>query len=267
MGSERGLAMDVLTSRQNPLCAHLRKLTAQRSYRRKSGEYLADGEKLWQEAVKWHAPVKQLITTPEVEVALPDGVKHIRVSPELMAYLSPMESPQGFLFTLELPRAEAPTLDGKRYIALDGLQDPGNVGTIWRTADALGADGVILLNHCADPYNHKTVRAAMGASFRLPAWEMELEELIPLLRARDLPLYATALREDSLPMGQVDLSQGVVVIGNEGHGVSDDVLERCDSTFIIPMRARCESLNAAAAATVVLWEMARRDASFAEGGG
>lgn len=258
--------MDVLTSRQNPLCAHLRKLAAQRSYRRKSGEYLADGEKLWQEAVKWHAPIKQLITTPEVEVALPEGVRHVRVTPELMAYLSPMESPQGFLFTLEMPKMVRPILDGGRYIALDGLQDPGNVGTIWRTADALGADGVILLNHCADPYNHKTVRAAMGASFRLPAWEMDTAELLELLKERNLPLYATALREDSRPMKEMELSRCAVVIGNEGHGVSEEILSACDGTFIIPMRARCESLNAAAAATVVLWEMARRDETALEGG-
>lgn len=258
--------MDVLTSRQNPLCAHLRKLAAQRSYRRKCGEYLADGQKLWQEAVKWRAPISHLITTPDVAVELPEGVKHTRVAPELMAYLSPMESPQGFLFTLKMPEKVRPILSGKRYIALDGLQDTGNVGTIWRTADALGADGVLLLNHCADPYNHKTVRAAMGASFRLPALEVELEELTALLKEQDLPLYATALRSDSRPMSAMDLSRGVVTIGNEGHGVSQELLDLCDGTFLIPMRQRCESLNAAAAATVVLWEMARGDAAFMEGG-
>lgn len=261
--------MDILTSRQNPLCAHVRKLASSRSYRRKTGEYLADGEKLWLEAVKWHAPIKHLITTPQVEVAVPPGVKHTCVTPELMAYLSPMESPQGFLFLLDMPPATAPVLEGKRYLALDGLQDPGNVGTIWRTADALGAEGIFLLPHCADPFNHKTVRAAMGASFRLPAWEITLEELTSLLLERNLPLYATALMEDSVPMEQVDLSAGVVTIGNEGHGVSPAVLEACQTTFIIPMRSRCESLNAASAATVVLWEMARRDPSrlSLEGGG
>lgn len=249
--------MSVLTSRQNPLCAHLRKLASSRSYRRQAGEYLADGEKLWQEAVRWHAPVRQLITLPDTQVSVPQGVEHIQVAPALMSYLSPMESPQGFLFTLALPRERPPELTGERYLVLDGLQDPGNVGTIWRTADALGADGLFLLHHCADLYNPKTVRASMGACFRLPAWETELDELSALLRARELPLYAAALRGDDYEVGRFPLRRAAVVIGNEGRGVSGETLAQCDGTVRIPMRARCESLNAAAAATVILWEMGR----------
>lgn len=244
--------MSVLTSRQNPLCAHLRKLKTQRSYRRDCGEYLADGEKLWQEAVKWHVPVKRVITLPEVELDLPAGVEQTQVTPELMTYLSPMEAPQGLLFTAAIP-AETGRPAGDNLLVLDGLQDPGNVGTIWRTADALGADGLILVNHCADPFNWKTVRAAMGASFRLPLWEMEVEEL----RALELPLYAATLGMDSLEIGQTDVSRRALVIGNEGHGVSKEVLALCEGTVFIPMRGRCESLNAAAAATILLWEMGR----------
>ncbi len=251
--------MSVLTSRQNPLCAHLRKLSAQSRYRRETGEYLADGRKLWDEAVKWQAPIKRLITTPETQVELPSGVEHTVVSPQLMEYLSPMESPQGFLFTLSIPPAERPRLTGARYLALDGLQDPGNVGTIWRTADALGADGLFLLNHCADPYGPKTVRAAMGASFRLPAWEVTLEELRALLTEGGVPLYAAALTEDCLDVKKARLGRCPTVVGNEGHGVSREVLAACDKTVIIPMRSRCESLNAATAAAILLWEMGREE--------
>lgn len=249
--------MSVLTSRQNPLCVHLRKLAAQSRYRRETGEYLADGRKLWDEAVKWHAPVTRLITLPGAPVELPGGVEHIQVAPELMEYLSPMESPQGFLFTLSIKPPDPPAPAGRRYLVLDGLQDPGNVGTIWRTADALGADGLFLLNHCADPYSPKTARAAMGASFRLPAWEVTLEELTGLLARRDIPMYAATLDHRAQTVGRVDLSRCAVVIGNEGRGVSSEVLEAAAGTVMIPMRARCESLNAAAAAAVVLWEMGR----------
>lgn len=251
--------MSVLTSRQNPLCAHLRKLCAQSRYRRETGEYLADGRKLWEEAVRWKAPIRRLITTPEVPVDLPQGVEHTVVSPELMAYLSPMESPQGFLFTLDIPAGTRPELTGQRYLVLDGLQDPGNVGTIWRTADALGADGLFLLNHCADPFGPKTVRAAMGASFRLSAWEVTLEELRALLRERDLPLCAAALGPDSVDVSQAQLGACAMVVGNEGHGISQEVLDACDRRVIIPMRARCESLNAATAAAILLWEMGRQE--------
>ncbi len=249
--------MSVLTSRQNPLCAHLRKLARQGRYRKESGEYLADGRKLWEEAVKWGAPIRRVVTTPDIHLDVPAGVEHTVVATELMTYLSPMESPQGILFTLALPPKTDIALTGTRYLVLDGLQDPGNVGTIWRTADALGADGLFLLNRCADPFGPKTVRATMGACFRLPCWEVELTELTALLGKEQIPLYATALTENCTPVRQTDLRRAAVVIGNEGHGVSREVLDACAGALIIPMRERCESLNAAAAAAVVLWEMGK----------
>lgn len=248
--------MNVLTSRQNPLCVHLRKLAAQSRYRRQCGEFLVDGEKLWQEAVRWGVPICQVVTLPESVLEPPPGVEHIRVSPELMAYLSPMEAPQGVLFTVKIAESTQKPKKSGRYLVLDGLQDPGNVGTIWRTADAFGADGLLLTSHCADRYNPKTVRASMGACFRLPAWEVTVEELAAL----ELPLYAAALGRDAQTVGQTDLSGKTVVIGNEGHGVSQEVLALCQGCVRIPMRSRCESLNAAAAATVILWEMGGRAA-------
>lgn len=247
---------EVLTSRQNPLARHIRKLCAQRAYRRETGEYLADGEKLYREALLWGAPVRRVLVTPGRQVDLPEGARLTVVSPELMAYLSPMETPQGVLFTTALPQA-APEPAGRRFLALDGLQDPGNVGTIWRTADALGADGLFLLNHCADPYGPKTVRAAMGASFRLPVWEVTPRELREHMDRAGLPLWAATLRGDSATLGREPLGAGTVVIGNEGRGISEEVLALCDRAVTIPMRARCESLNAAAAAAVVLWEMGK----------
>lgn len=130
------------------------------------------------------------------------------------------------------------------------------MGTIWRSADAFGADGLILCNGCADPWGPKTVRATMGAVFRLPVWECGLDELSERLRSQRIPLYATALREDTEDVRVIDLFRAAVVIGSEGKGVSRQALELCEKTVKIPMRPRCESLNAAAAAAVVLWKMA-----------
>lgn len=127
----------------------------------------------------------------------------------------------------------------------------------WRTADALGADGLLLLPGCADPFSPKTVRASMGACFRLPVWELGREALLPTLDQAGLPLYATALRADTEDVRRADLSRCAVVIGSEGRGVSPETLALCGKTLKIPMRDRCESLNAAVAAAVVLWEMAR----------
>lgn len=252
----------IITSRQNPLCVHLRKLAKSGAYRRETGEYLADGEKMWLEALRWSAPVTRVFTTAGStlgeELAIPQGVEHIQVPPELMAYLSPMETPQGVLFTVKRQAWPSPEGDrGGRWLALDGLQDPGNVGTIWRTADALGADGLLLLGHCADPFHPKTVRATMGACFRLPLWEVSLAELKDFAAARGLTLCAAALGGECTALGSTSLENCAVIIGNEGHGISQEALDVCERRIMIPMRQRCESLNAAAAATIILWEMGR----------
>lgn len=251
--------MEKITSRKNPLIGHIRKLTSDRSYRRECGEFLGDGVKLLEEAVKWGAPLTAVVVTQGTQLPeLPEHVRLVEVPEDVMASISPMKAPQGALFLCRMTQAEdVERLDGARYLVLDGLQDPGNVGTIWRTADALGADGLLLVNGCADPWNHKVVRATMGACFRLPAYKVKAQQLPELLQRAQLPLYATALREDTVDLRDADLSRCAVVIGSEGKGVSDELLAMSQKTMKIPMRGRCESLNAAAAAAVVLWEMAR----------
>ena len=250
---------ETITSRQNPLMTHLRKLASSRSYRKKSGEYLCDGTKLLAEALKWGAEVKTAVFSEGVDIPpLPDGVRAVRVSEELMRSVSPMETPQGALFTVALPEVQLPeTLSGKHYLVLDGVQDPGNVGTILRTADAFDCDGVFLVNACADLYNPKTARATMGAIFRREAYTVTAEELFALLRKSCVPLYGTALRDDTVPLAEANLVRAAVAIGSEGRGLSQQVLDECAKTLKIPMNPRCESLNAAIAATVVLWEMYR----------
>ena len=137
---------------------------------------------------------------------------------------------------------------------LDGIQDPGNVGTILRTADAFDCGGIFLLPGCADLYNPKTLRAAMGVHFRRRLYPCTLEELTGLLAAGQVPLYAAALGADTIDVREADLSSAAVAIGSEGRGVSEQVLARCEKTLKIPMSSRCESLNAAVAAAVLLWE-------------
>ena len=250
---------ETITSRQNPLMTHLRKLASSRSYRKKSREYLCDGTKLLAEALKWGAEVKTAVFSEGVDIPpLPDGVRAVRVSEELMRAVSPMETPQGALFTVALPEVQLPeTLSGKHYLVLDGVQDPGNVGTILRTADAFDCDGVFLVNACADLYNPKTARATMGAIFRREAYTVTAEELFALLRKSGVQLYGTALRDDTVPLAEANLARAAVAIGSEGRGLSQQVLDECAKTLKIPMNPRCESLNAAIAATVVLWEMYR----------
>lgn len=249
--------MERITSRQNPLIAHIRKLNSSRSYRREQGQFVCEGPKLLGEAVKWGVTIDALVlgegaTLPE---GLDTEVRAVLTSKDVLSAASAVETPQGVLAVCCLPALEPPEkLSGKRYLILDGVQDPGNLGTIWRTADAFGADGLLLVNGCADPWSPKTVRATMGACFRLPAWETSLAGAAALVGGAGLPLYATALREDTEDVRSVDLTHAAVVIGSEGRGVSEEMLSLCEKTLKIPMTDKCESLNAAVAAAVVLWE-------------
>ena len=252
--------MERITSRSNPLLVHIRKLLKSRSYRRETGECVSDGVKLLEEALRWRAELRTVLRTEGAALPpLPESVRQVQVPRDVMASLSPMKAPQGALFTFAPPALRPPErLDGQLYLTLDGVQDPGNVGTIWRTLDAFSGDGLLLAGGCADPFGWKAIRASMGAAFRTPVWELTAEELGALTRRSGLPLFATALRADTISLEQLTAERAVVVIGSEGRGVSSQVLALCQETIRIPMDSRCESLNAGAAAAVVLWEQYRR---------
>lgn len=248
-----------ITSRQNPLISHIRRLISSRAYRREQNLYLGDGAKLLEEAVRWNAPLNTVVASDGVPLpALPSEAAVVRVPEDVMASVSPMKSPQGVLFLGTIPRNDTFSFCGDRYLVLDGVQDPGNVGTIWRTADALGADGLLLTGNCADPWGPKTVRSTMGACFRLPVLELAGDRLLEELEEAKLPLYAAALGKHTRLVGEVDFKRAAVAIGSEGQGLSQFLLDRCAGTVRIPMRPRCESLNAATAAAILLWEMSGR---------
>ena len=251
------MSRERITSRSNPLISRLRKLKGSRALRREEGVFLCEGPKMLEEALRWNAEIELVLC--EEGAALPTmhaQTRVVEVPADLLAAAADTQTPQGIVFLCKMGSSALPDrLPGQRFLVLDGLQDPGNVGTIWRSADAFGADGIILCNGCADPWGPKTVRATMGAVFRLPVWECDLNELSEQLRSQRIPMYATALREDTEDVRAIDLSRAAVIIGSEGKGVSRQALELCEKTVKIPMRPRCESLNAAAAAAVVLWKM------------
>ena len=231
------MGVETITSRSNP--SHIRKLVSSGAHRRKSGEFVCDGRKLLGEAQQWHVPVSAVVFCDGEKPPEVPGARLVQVSREMMDYIAPSDTPQGVLAVCirqETPLPEV--LTGSRYILLDSVQDPGNVGTILRTADAFDCDGMFLVGACADLYNPKTVRATMGALFRRPLW-------------------GAALRCDTVDARQVDYTRAAVAIGSEGRGLSEEVLALCDQTIRLPMSERCESLNAAVAAAVLLWEMYR----------
>jgi len=170
-----------------------------------------------------------------------------------MASVSPMAAPQGALFLCALPeRSKLDPTGG--MLLLDGIQDPGNLGTILRTADAMNIS-VALLEGCADPYSHKVVRASMGAVLRADVVQTTWEEAKAALATAGIPVAVTALSDRASDIRNADVTKMAVVIGSEGQGVRQEILDHADAELIIPMNAHCESLNAAIAAAIVAWEM------------
>ena len=246
-----------ISSRKNPLLQQVKKLLSSRAERRKTGLFVGDGVKLLQEAVKYWPGLQTVILSEGVEAEVPEGVRVVRVPEDVMATISPMEAPQGALFLAKLPQA-AEFVPQKGMLILDGIQDPGNIGTILRTADAMDVP-VVLLEGCADPWSWKVVRSTMGAAFRKPVYQASWEEVLTKCRAANIPIGVTALSDRAVDIRSAKLADMALVIGSEGRGVRKEVLDAADHELIIPMNPHCESLNAAIAAAIVMWEIKRID--------
>ena len=242
-----------IESRKNPLLQQVKKLLGSKKEREAAGLFVGDGTKLLEEAGKYYPGLHTGILADGVEAQGPEHGRLIRVSGEIMQSISPMETPQGALFLCRLPERKA-FVPKAGMLLLDGIQDPGNVGTILRTADALEIP-VALLEGCADPYSHKVVRSSMGAVFRSDVIQTTWEEAQSACREAGIPVAVTALSDRAEDIRNADLTQMAVVIGSEGRGGRPQILENADAELIIPMNPRCESLNAAVAATIVMWQM------------
>ena len=245
-----------ITARKNPLLQQVRHLLNSRKEREAAGLFVADGTKLLKEAVRYWAGLDTVILSDGVEADVPEHVKLVRVPEDVMASISPMQTPQGALFLCRLPEKTAFT-PKSGMLLLDGIQDPGNLGTILRTADALNVP-VALLEGCADPYSHKVVRASMGAVFRVQTVQTTWEKAQSACKEAGIPIGVTALSERAKDLRNADLAGMAVVIGSEGQGVRQEILDAADAELIIPMNPHCESLNAAVAATIVMWQMGNR---------
>lgn len=248
--------MMTITSRKNPVIGEYRRLAADRAFRTETRSCLGQGKKLLEEALAAGLVPSSVMSAEPLE-GLDPSVSRYLVKPELLDYISPMKSAPELLFVCRIP--EPGPVDGGHILLAEDLQDPGNVGTLIRTANAFGFDGVILAGACADPYGPKAVRASMGAVFRRKVWTLSADAAIRALKERGIPLIAAALRADSAAAGEYRFpARLALAIGNEGHGLSADMLAAADRVVRIPMEPGAESLNAGAAAAVLLWEVYRR---------
>ena len=242
-----------ITARKNPLIQQIRRLLSSRKERETSGLFVSDGIKLLSEAVRWCPGLDTVILSDGVEADVPESVRLIRVPEEIMAYISPMQTPQGALFLCRLPEKRQ-FIPCPGMLLLDGIQDPGNLGTILRTADALDIP-VALLEGCADPFSHKVVRSSMGAVFRRDILQTTWDIAGKACAAAGIPVAVTALSQRAEDLRKASLENMAVVIGSEGRGVRQEILDSADKELIIPMNPHCESLNAAIAAAIVMWQM------------
>lgn len=243
-----------IESRKNPLLQQVRKLLSSKSQRQQAGLFAGEGTKLLQEAIRYCDGLDTVLLADGVEVPdIPEGVDVYRVKPDILASVSTQDSPQGAIFLCRIPKN--PTfLPQKGMLLLDGIQDPGNVGTILRTADALDIP-VALLEGCADVYNPKTIRSTMGAAFRMPVVSTTWEEARTSLEQAGIPVAVMALSNQAVDLRTAQVGQMALVIGSEGRGVRPEILEQARHQLIIPMNPHCESLNAAVAAAICMWQI------------
>lgn len=257
----------LLTSRANALIKQAAAVRKSARERRESGLFFLEGARLCADAVSSGTVVSVCLYTDDAVRKYADrlhGVlcaaeKSARITPELAAYLSETQSPQGIFCLCRMCERDLQIDPAGKYLALSDLQNPDNLGAISRTAEALGLSGLIVEGGC-DVYNPKAQRASMGSLLRLPVLETtDLCALLADCRRAGMQVYASTPDADAQSVTRVSFSAGAVcVVGNEGAGLRDEILQSCDRVTI-PMRGRAESFNAAAAATILLWEMTRED--------
>lgn len=246
--------MEYITSKDNSKIKNFAKLLSDKKKRMQTGLFVCEGEKVLYETMELGAKIDTIIIsenfTPKVSL---DKYNVICVPNYLLEKISDTKTPQGVMFSCKMIDFDVDFNDVEKVLILDGVRDPGNMGTIIRTAVAFGIECIILLNNSVDPYSPKVVRSTMTGVFKIPIVIMSIEECFEKIK---LPVFATFLDEKSLSITNVDMKKCAVIIGNEASGVSKEVLEYADEKIIIPIK-NIESLNAAVAASVVMWEMSK----------
>ena len=259
-----------VTSKDNQWIKEWRRLNDSAKYRRETGLFALEGARLCADAMRSDVPLKAVLYTASalavygnvVEPLLACAETVLEISPELSRHMSDTINPQG-VFCIAKMLDNSLIIDKINiigtYSALEDIQDPGNMGTIIRTAEALGLDGILLSDGCCDIYNPKVLRASMGGVFRLPLMRVgDMAQAVVALQEKGLIAYACVVDAAATPITAAGMGQGsVALIGNEGNGLRTETVAACKHSVTIPMAGRAESLNASMAAGIILWEMCR----------
>ncbi len=259
--------MEIITSRANRLIVETAKLQ-DRKHRQREKLFFFEGKKLLEEAIRQNAPLVRVFVTEENTALLrdlPADVEQYTVSRSVYEKISAENSPEGvFCVARHLDRLHKiatiynMTEKGSRFMAVS-VRDPGNLGTVIRSARAMGIDCLILSSDCADLYNPRTIRGAMGALFSLPTLTVaDPVGSVGALQKSGYDVYAAALTPTACDVRTVEITPNTCfMVGNEGHGLPDDLVAAANRAVIIPMQNGSESLNVAAASSLLLWEMGK----------
>ena len=261
--------MQVITSKDNEIIKNIKKLK-EKKYRDQTGEYIIEGIKLVEEAITENAKISKIVVCEDCETdgSIPKDLMYeiakydcIYVSKKIFEAISDVSTPQGILAVIkkcsEMSQQEI-LYNEDIIVVLDGVQDPGNLGTILRTVDSVNLKQIILSPKCADPYNPKVVRSTMGAIFRLNIIESKnIIETLKEIKKNKYKIVTTSL-ETNESIYTADLNRKAIIIGNEANGVSKGILEMANEKVKIPMLVKTESLNVAVATGIILYEYVRR---------
>lgn len=261
--------MEKITSRLNGRIKAAAALVTSAAARRREGLFVLEGARLCADAGETGVSIRQLFLTEEALGRYPEEAAFLLekaeaaflITEEISRRLGDTQTPQGIFCVCEVldkPPSDDTIEKNGSYIAIENIQDPANLGAIARTAEALGVSGLLVSGGC-DVYSPKAQRAAMGALLRLPVLRADsMEGALRPCRALGMRIYASTPRADALPVAQAGLGpRTVCVVGNEGAGVTRETMALCDALVTIPMLGRAESLNASAAAAILMWEMMR----------
>lgn len=242
----------MLTSLQNTKVKEWKKLH-KRKYRNQTGQFLVEGFHLVEEALKSDWEVLEIIIREGTDFANPGDLPVTEVNDAVFAAIAETETPQGIAaIVIQKERTFQP---GSLTLMLDGVQDPGNVGTLIRTADAAGFDQVILGKGSVDVYNDKVIRATQGSLFHVPVFTGELSDFVQPLKERGVEIWASALQEAE-PFQSVKTPEAAaLIVGNEGKGIDPDLLQQADQKVYIPIYGQAESLNVSIAGAVLMYHL------------
>ena len=258
--------MQIITSKDNENIKSIKKLK-ERKYRDLNNEYIIEGIKILKEAIQEKAVIKKIVICEEClanniidEKLLYEIAKYdcLYVSKKIFEGLTDVSKPQGILAVVEKNNKKDINYTEDIIVALDGLQDPGNLGTILRTLDSANLSQVIVSKDTVDAYNPKVVRSTMGAIFRVNIIEAEnLKETLKEMKRHKYKVMCTDLTA-SKNIYEIDYNKKILVIGNEANGISKELLDMADEKIIIPMLGKTESLNASVATSIIVYEYVRR---------